>query len=449
MKLLAIAFKDLTRSFRSAFLLMFMFVIPLLVTGMFYLMFGSSLKTGQTAQAEAAPMAKVRLVIANLDQGSELMTQGMQDLAGVVPTSTIFPESMGQALIDYLQGDAFKSRLEVSLAPDAAGAKAAVDGKQASAALIIPADFSTAYASQAGGTIVEMYPDGADPAGQLVIKTILTRFLDTLSGMKIAINLTVDSSVAQDATSAAARIAPVVQQYMEVAAGMQDPAQAPLEVHPPAKTGPLPDPSADAFPLTRILGPIMGGMLIFFAFFTGTATAETILTEDEAGTLPRLFTTPTPRAVILGGKFLAVFMTVLVQVIVQFIAGSLIFRIYWGSLIQTGLVAAGVILSASAFGIFFNSLLKNTRQAGVLVGGVLTVTGMVGMMGVFTPGSAGSSLLGSTIPLFAPQGWAVRGLLLALNHASTIEIGLNLLVVLAWTIIFFAVGTLRFQKRYA
>ena len=50
----------------------------------------------------------------------------------------------------------------------------------------------------------------------------------------------------------------------------------------------------------------MGGMTIFYAFFTGTSTAQTILREDEDGTLPRLFTTPTTQATILGGKFLAV-----------------------------------------------------------------------------------------------------------------------------------------------
>ncbi len=40
MKILAVALNDLRRSFRSAIALVFMFGVPLLVTGMFYLMFG-------------------------------------------------------------------------------------------------------------------------------------------------------------------------------------------------------------------------------------------------------------------------------------------------------------------------------------------------------------------------------------------------------------------------
>jgi len=42
MKAIDIALKDLTRSFRSAFALVFMFGVPLLMTGMFYFMFGNS-----------------------------------------------------------------------------------------------------------------------------------------------------------------------------------------------------------------------------------------------------------------------------------------------------------------------------------------------------------------------------------------------------------------------
>ncbi len=33
--------------------------------------------------------------------------------------------------------------------------------------------------------------------------------------------------------------------------------------------------------------------MIFYAFFTGTSTAQSILKEEEERTLPRLFTTPT------------------------------------------------------------------------------------------------------------------------------------------------------------
>ena len=146
--------------------------------------------------------------------------------------------------------------------------------------------------------------------------------------------------------------------------------------------------------LLSIIGPIMGGMMVFYAFFTGTSTAQSILKEEEERTLPRLFTTPTPQATILTGKLLSVFMTVCTQVIVLLIAAHLIFGIQWGDLWSVVLMAAGIIFSASSFGIFVNSFLKNTKQGGVIFGGVLTVTGMVGMISIFAMNSARCSKAG-------------------------------------------------------
>ena len=64
MKILDIALKDMTRSFRSTFALIFMFGVPLLMTGMFYFMFGGGAKSDQ---GFSVPVTKV--VVANLDQG--------------------------------------------------------------------------------------------------------------------------------------------------------------------------------------------------------------------------------------------------------------------------------------------------------------------------------------------------------------------------------------------
>ena len=173
---------------------------------------------------------------------------------------------------------------------------------------------------------------------------------------------------------------------------------------------PRPPRSRLPIPLSLIVSFIMGGMTIFYAFFTGTSTAQTILREDEDGTLPRLFTTPTTQATVLGGKFLAVGLTVLVQMTVLLILGRLIFAIQWGSLLPLALVTLGTVLAAATFGIFIMSLLKSTRQAGTVLGGVLTVTGMLGMVKIFTMGSPTSPAWADIASMFVPQGWAVRGL---------------------------------------
>jgi ABC-2 type transport system permease protein len=199
----------------------------------------------------------------------------------------------------------------------------------------------------------------------------------------------------------------------------------------------------------NIIGPIMGGMMIFYAFYTGTATAESILREEEERTLPRLFTTPTPQATILGGKFMAVFLTVVVQMVVLILAGRLIFGIRWGVPEAVVLLTLGVVLAASGFGVFINSFLKDTKQGGVVFGGVLTVTGMLGMVSIFAMNSPTAARLGDTVALLVPQGWAVRGLMMAMNGEPVNDLLVNTSVLLAWSAVFFIIGVWRFKHRYA
>jgi ABC-2 type transport system permease protein len=192
----------------------------------------------------------------------------------------------------------------------------------------------------------------------------------------------------------------------------------------------------------------MGGMMIFYAFFTGSSTAQSILKEEEERTLPRLFTTPTPQAVILTGKFMAVFMTVLVQVVTLIIAARLIFHIQWGQPLPVAMMAAGAVFIASSFGIFINSLLKSTKQGGTVFGGVLTMTGMLGMISIFAMNSPTAAQLSNTVSLLVPQGWAIRGLLQAMNGAPVADVALTTLAMLVWSAAFFVIGVWRFNKRY-
>jgi ABC-2 type transport system permease protein len=201
--------------------------------------------------------------------------------------------------------------------------------------------------------------------------------------------------------------------------------------------------------LLNIVGPIMGGMMVFYAFYTGASTAQSILREEEERTLPRLFTTPTSQATILSGKLLSVFLTVCVQVVVLLIAAHLLFGIQWGDFLPVSLMAAGIIVSASSFGVFINSFLKSTKQGGVLFGGVLTVTGMLGMIRIFAMGSPAAARMSETVSLLVPQGWAVRGLMQAMGVEPISNVLTTLLASLVWSVVFFVVGVWRFNRRYA
>jgi hypothetical protein len=112
------------------------------------------------------------------------------------------------------------------------------------------------------------------------------------------------------------------------------------------------------------------------------------------------------------------------------------------------LVAVGIIFSASSFGVFVNSFLKNTKQGGAIFGGVLTVTGMIGMIKIFAMNSPVAAKMGDTVSLLVPQGWAIHGLLQAMNGEPMTHVLTTTLVSMLWSAVFFVVGVWRFNRRY-
>ena len=433
MKAFDIALKDMTRSFRSTFAVVFMFGVPLLVTGMFYFMFGNIASDGEFN------LPKTKVVIANLDEGGPKFQVNPKNIPGGKKA-----DRMGDLIVSILQSEDLADLIEVTFAPSAEAAHTLVDNQSAQVAIIIPSDFSHQFADVDGTAKIEFYQDPTLTIGPAIMRSILNRFMDGMAGVKIAVNVFLDEAD----TSQYALTGQVVQLYLKDSlAESDDPAGELLDVRAPAN-GLEKEAEKSQNLLLSIVGPIMGGMMVFYAFFTGTSTAQSILREEEERTLPRLFTTPTSQATILTGKLLSVFMTVFVQVIVLLTISHLVFGIQWGTLLAVALMAAGIIFTASSFGIFVNSFLKNTKQGGVIFGGVLTVTGMMGMIKIFAMNSAIANTMGDTISLLVPQGWAIRGLLQAMNGDPINNVLNTLMVSLLWSAIFFAIGVWRFSKRY-
>jgi ABC-2 type transport system permease protein len=435
MKAFDIALKDLTRSFRSAFAIIFMFGVPLLVAGMFYLMFGNMAQNG------GFDLPRTKVVIANMDAGGPKFRVIPKNIPGGRRADT-----MGELIVNILESDEMKDLIEVSFASDPQIARSFVDGQQAQVAIIIPSDFSKQFADvREGKAVMEFYQDPTLTIGPAIMRSILNRFLDSMGGVSIALNVFMDEAN----PSQYGLTGQVVQRYLDSSLALSDNLEGELlEVRAPAGAQKNAEQESQNI-LVSIVGPIMAGMMIFYAFFTGTSTAQSILKEEEERTLPRLFTTPTWQSTILTGKLLSVFMTVCVQVVVLLIAARLIFGIQWGSLFPVVLTALGTIFSASSFGILVNSFLKNTKQAGVLFGGVLTVTGMVGMMSIFGMGSPGAAHLGDRVSLLVPQGWAIRGLMQSMNGEPVSAVMVTALVMLVWSAAFFSIGVMRFNRRYA
>lgn len=415
MKSLTIAIKDLTRSFRSTFAVIFMFVIPLLVTGLFYLMFGNLAHEDETEMS--IPGTKV--VIVNLDRGSA------------------YAGNLGQALVDSLQSTELEKIMEITLVADASTARQLVDSHKAGVGLVIPTTFSESFENTDHESQIEFIQDPTLTVGPEIVFSIINQFVDAYAGMKITLQESMKQAVAGQIEYD--QVGQLVGTYNEKSQSTYD-SRALIETdNPTAQPG--------SNPLLSMIGPIMGGMMIFYAFFTGVNAANSILHEDEEGTLKRLFSTPTSQREVLTGKFLSVGLTVIVQVVVLMMAARLLFGIQWGDISVVAINTLGIVCSASTFGILVCSLMKNTKQGGIIFGGLLTVTGMLGMINIFT-GNFTSTRFG-IVSLLVPQGWAARVMLIGMNGGTVYQVLPTFLVLLAMSIVFFIAGVWRFQKRYA
>lgn len=426
MKVFDIAFKDMLRSFRSAFAVGMMLVAPLLQTGLIYAAFGGLLNQSEN-QEMSIPVIAVQVV--NRDLGA--------------PAGDL---NAGDMLVDLFNDDRLQSIFAVSVAEDEAAARAAVDRQEAAAALFIPADFTRAALTPGKQAQITVYEDPALTFGPGLVREVVDQFLDGFSGGQIAASALREQFAAQGHAPDSALEQQIMTGYgiwlqsISSAQGLD----LPVDIAPPARDAAPESTGSDQ--RTSFLGPVMVGMMILFVFFGAALTAQTIVTEQEEGTLARMLTTPTPAAVILGGKLAAVFLTLIVQTLVLIALSALVFGINWGNPLTILLASVGMVISAAGFGVLLLSFIKTSRQAGPVIGGVVTFTAM--LSGLMTTGLPSVPSFFEMTGLALPQGWALRAFRLALSGAAPHEVIVPLLVMLAFGIIFFMAGARVFRARF-
>lgn len=430
MKSITIALKDLSRAFRSMFALAFMFGVPILMTLLFAFLFGG---VGGGDSEFIVPKTTVQIV--DLDQGSEFVPsfEFENQSAG----------SLGEMLVSILQNDSFSDLMALSLANEAT-ARSAVDAREAGLAIIIPANFTDALIGMSDEpAAIEFYKDPELSLGPQITESIVMSVVDGFSTGVISMDAILQGLSEQGVELSSAQQAQLIQTLTQEGESNGQTQSSALTILPPTDAAP----SESTSLLQTIIRSIMGGMMIFYAFYTGVSAAQTILQEQERGTLARLFISPTPTRTILNGKFLAGFLMIIVQVITLLSFGRLAFRIDWGPLSSLAVFAVGLVALASSFGIFVMSFVKDTKQAGIIYGALLTFTGMLGISSIFTAGTSAERAF-EFIPLVVPQGWAMHALQASwegdLVNALLLTGGM-----LVWALICFLIGNARFKKRFA
>jgi ABC-2 type transport system permease protein len=412
MKILAIAWKDLRSTFRNVPALVMMLAAPLALAALLGFAFGGG---------GGFDIAATKVVVANLDKGGAEAGQ-----------------NAGAAIQSILTSKDLKDVLETTTKTSAAAARQAVDDGKAAVAVIVPEDFSAVvYGSDPAATSqVELYENPTSEIGGSIVEGVVGQVLADFNGARAAaagaVALRSDAAGDPPAAQVAGTAAEQFTHSGGVSAGLQISQRSPQ--------------AGATEKEVSVTGAILSGMMIFFMFFGAANVARTILTEDRDGTMPRLFTTPTRHGVIIAGKFVSVFVTVLVQAIVLLIAGRLIFSIQWGRLdavVLLTLVAAGV---AGGLALLVISFAKTPAQAGAIGSGVYLVLALLG--GNFT-GTAQTSGVYGVVQKFTPNGWLIEGWDTTMRGGGAMDIRWQVLVPLGFAVAFFFFAVLKMRRRFA
>jgi ABC-type multidrug transport system permease subunit len=434
LKILDIALKDLVRSFRSLFAVGMMVVAPLVLTGLIYFAFGGM-------GGEQPDMPAIRVGLVNLD----------------APPADA-PFNLGQNIVDMFTDESVAGWLVATHYPDEAAARAAVDRQEVGVAVLIPAGLTAAILSgeRDPATAIVLVQDPTLTIGPQVARDMIVSLLDGFAGGSIALQVIQERASMPDRQALAdpgqgtawqpAQVAALIDRYQTWYVDLQralfhEPDRAALRMVVPSAA------EGGAAPMQQILSMTMVGQMIFFAFYTGAYSMMSILQEQEEGTLARLFTTPTDRTLILAGKFLAVVLTVIGQGAALMLFGRLAFRVVWGRPASVALAVVGQVVAAAGLGVLLISLVKNTRQAGAVLGGGLTAFGMLG--GLFTVGIQGMPALFDTLSVFTPQGWVLKSWKVAVAGGAPAELLVPFTVSVLIGGVMFAIGALLFRRRFA
>lgn len=419
-----IALRDMLRTGRSFFAVMFALIMPLMIVGIMYLAMGGMMSD------EEPTLPRISVYIVN------------QDVPQGTTGATTF--SAGQLLVDVFQSEELSKLFAVTLVTDEAVARAAVDTGEAGVAVIIPETLTASLYDAEGQSKVVMIQDPTLTIAPGIVKAVLAQFLDAFSGSRIAVDVLLegfkDAGVPPDPDAIQKSITSYTTWAEESGAALRA-GELTLATLQPVSAA-----AAESNPFLDVMGGVMSAMLVFYVFYTGSAAAQSIMREEEEGTLPRLFMAPVTTSTILAGKVLGAVLILVVQVVVLLVASNLVFGVHWGAPLPVAMAAVALIALAASFGIFVMSLVKTSNQVGVIYGAVMTMTGLFGTYAFFLPLPEAFR----RYALITPQGWAMQSWDLVV-HGAGIEPALlfSIAVSLAIAVGFFVIGTLRFRRRFA
>ena len=191
---------------------------------------------------------------------------------------------------------------------------------------------------------------------------------------------------------------------------------------------------------------LLPGVLAMTMFMSSMMTmGNSIAGERERGELSRLFMTPTNVSSVLTGKIISQVVRELIRALVLIIAAMLLFNVMIkGNLLLLVLVILIAVLCFVGFGMMFSATAKTQEDYIQIV--MPVAMPMMFICGVFFPTETMPWIL-QKIALFLPLKYANDAFrAVMLKGAGLGSIAFDLIVLLAFALLFFIVGIVRFNR---
>jgi ABC-2 type transport system permease protein len=360
MRILDLAYKDLSQILRDWKSGLFLLVMPLLFTLFFGFVFGA----GSTPEPDVDP----RLPVGVIDQDHGSLAASLERL--LEDSEVIRP-----VVLNENEGQQASQRVE--------------EGDIA-AVVIIPSGYTTQLLSDQPGTL-EVIANAHQPAGQTA-----TRALETVTGRLLgAVEAAHISKNASQQSNLGDNLAQAISAWEEPA----------LTVTVRKATGKV----AKDEQATSSAGfaQASSGMMVQFSIF-GLITSSTVLVlERKSGTLQRLLSTPILRTEVIAGHVLAMFCIVFTQQLILVLVGQFIFGVdYMRQPFAILLMITVLSLWAASLGLLISAISRKEDQ--VITLSLIAMFIFAAMGGAWFPLEVAGKAF-AAIGHVMPTAWAMDG----------------------------------------
>jgi ABC-type Na+ efflux pump permease subunit len=311
----------------------------------------------------------------------------------------------------------------------------AVKGKKIPGFIAFPSDF-TEGVTMGYGAALEVVVDAQSTAARAALHGFAKGIAARVGVEQVSSRATMSLRMAPKWTSGSrADIAKIIEESLPAMSTRQEPPDD-LITFDTEKIGELQAKNPSNF--------VIPGYLVMFVFFLAAMGSEAIVRERQNQTLERLLASSVRREAILGGIFAGTALKGIVQIVLFWTVGVLIFRMGMGtSPAAVILMSVLVVLVSSAFSVMLATLAR-THRAAIAIG-VLTSLVLAPLGGCWWPLFITPKWM-QFLARLTPHGWATTGfnklMIFGADFSAAVP---NMLALAGFTVLFGLIAVWRFR----